>query len=57
MTAQTDQLTALLQDEGWICLGLAGNLRNYTFTSYTDATVTGAQINYGDQPAGYTASP
>jgi len=56
-TAQSDQLTALLQDEDWIRLGLAGNLRNYTFTSYTGATVTGAQINYGGQPAGYTASP
>jgi pullulanase len=56
-TTQSDQLTALLQDEDWIRLGLAGNLRNYTFTSYTGATVTGAQINYGGQPAGYTASP
>jgi pullulanase len=56
-TAQSDQLTALLQDEDWIRLGLAGNMRNYTFTSYTGATVTGAQINYGGQPAGYTASP
>lgn len=56
-TAQSDQLTTLLQDEDWIRLGLAGNLRNFTFTSYTGATVTGAQINYGGQPAGYTASP
>jgi pullulanase len=56
-TAHSDQLTALLQDEDWIRLGLAGNLRNFTFTSYTGATVTGAQINYGGQPAGYTASP
>jgi pullulanase len=56
-TAQSAQVTSLLQESDWIRLGLTGNLRNYTFTSYTGATVTGAQIDYGGQPAGYTASP
>ena len=56
-TAKSDQLTALLQYSDWIRVGLAGNLRDYTFTSYTGATVTGAQVNYSGQPTGYTATP
>lgn len=56
-TSMTDQVTALLQESDWIRLGLAGNLRDYSFTSYTGATVTGSQIDYGGQHAGYAASP
>ena len=56
-TSQTDQTTALLQSEDWIRVGLAGNLRDYSFTSYTGATVTGYQVIYGGQHTGYTASP
>ncbi len=56
-TPQSAQVTSLLQESDWIRLALAGNLRDYTFTSYTGATVKGSQIDYGGQPAGYTASP
>ncbi len=56
-TAQSDQVTSLLQEEDWVRLGLAGNLRDYTFTTYTGATVPGSQIDYGGQQAGYAASP
>ena len=56
-TAQIDQVTALLQESDLIRLGLAGNLRDFTFTAYTGAVVKGSQLDYGGQHAGYTASP
>ncbi len=56
-TSEGDQLTSLLQEEDWIRLGLAGNLRDYRFTTYTGATLPGSQIDYGGQQAGYAASP
>ena len=51
------QLSTLLEDTDWIEVGLAGNLRDWTFTDHTGTTVTGAQVNYNGQPAGYAASP
>jgi pullulanase len=51
------QLGTLLEYTDWIEVGLAGNLRDWTFTDHTGTTVTGAQVNYNGQPAGYTASP
>jgi pullulanase len=51
------QLGTLLENTDWIEVGLAGNLRDWTFTDHTGATVTGAQINYNGQATGYTASP
>jgi pullulanase len=56
-TAASAQLSTLLEYTDWIEVGLAGNLRDWTFTDHTGATVTGAQVNYNGQPAGYTASP
>lgn len=53
----TDQQNALLQEADWVRLGLAGNLRNFSFVDYQGNVVTGAQVNYFGQPAGYTASP
>ncbi len=41
----------------WILVGLTGNLRDYTLTDHTGATVTGAEVNYNMQPTGYTKSP
>jgi len=41
----------------WILVGLTGNLRDYTLTDHTGATVTGAEVNYNGQPTGYTKSP
>lgn len=52
-----NQLSTLLEETDWIEVGLAGNLRNWTFTDHTGSVVTGAQVNYNGQPAGYTASP
>src|SRR5436305_1088918 len=40
-TTPADQTTNLLQREDWIRVGLTGNLRDYTFTAYTGATVAG----------------
>jgi pullulanase len=51
------QLGTLLENTDWIEVGLAGNLRDWTFTDHTGATVTGAQVNYNGQATGYTASP
>jgi pullulanase len=56
-TASSAQLSTLLEYTDWIEVGLAGNLRDWTFTDHTGATVTGAQVNYNGQPAGYAASP
>ena len=55
--AATDQQNALLQYSDWIRVGLTGNLRDYTFTSASGTTVTGAQVNYNGQPTGYTKTP
>jgi pullulanase-type alpha-1,6-glucosidase len=38
-------------------VGLAGNLRDYTFVDRTGATVTGADVDYNGSPAGYTLDP
>ena len=56
-TASSAQLGTLLEYTDWIEVGLAGNLRDWTFTDHTGATVTGAQVNYNGQATGYTASP
>ncbi len=56
-TAPLDQKTTLLHRSDWIRVGLTGNLRDYTFTDFTGATLTGAQLDYQGQPTGYTASP
>ena len=51
------QLNQLFQYADWIRVGLAGNLRDYSFTNRAGLTVTGAQVDYNGQPAGYTATP
>ena len=56
-TASIDQKSTLLHRSDWIRVGLAGNLRNYSFVDSTGATVTGAQVDYQGQPTGYTATP
>lgn len=56
-TALSDQLTNLNLEADWIRIGLAGNLRDFTFEDSTGATVKASQVIYGGQPAGYTASP
>jgi len=51
------QQAQLLQYTDWIEIGLAGNLRDYSFIDSAGATVTGAQVSYNGQPTGYTKSP
>ena len=52
-----DQKTTLNLEADWIRIGLAGNLRDFTFVDSTGATVKGSQVLYNSQPVGYTASP
>src|SRR5256714_11244893 len=51
------QKEKLLRYEDWIRLGLAGNLRDYRLTDRTGKIVSGAQVDYGGQPAAYAADP
>jgi len=59
----TDQGTAddlrarLLHDADLTRLGLVGNLADYAFVDATGATVTGRQVDYNGQPAGYAGRP
>ena len=56
-TPPAAQKSQLLQYADWIRVGLAGNLRDYSFTNSAGDTVTGAQVDYNGQPTGYTATP
>ena len=47
----------LLLHHDQIKVGLAGNLRDYEFVDRTGATVTGADVDYNGQPAGYAGDP
>ncbi len=51
------QQEKLLQYMDWLRLGLAGNLRDYRFVNHKGETVSGAQVDYGGQPAAYAADP
>jgi pullulanase len=51
------QQSQLLQYSDWILVGLAGNLRDYSFIDSAGATVTGKQVSYNGQPTGYTQTP
>ncbi|MEV4624580.1 pullulanase-type alpha-1,6-glucosidase [Asanoa sp. NPDC049573] len=52
-----EQRDRLLLQQDQIKVGLAGNLRSYRFPSRTGAVVSGAEVDYNGQPAGYAASP
>ena len=56
-TPTAAQLSQLLQAADWIRVGLTGNLRDYTFINGAGNLVSGAQVDYNGQPAGYTATP
>ncbi|WP_291380505.1 pullulanase-type alpha-1,6-glucosidase [Demequina sp.] len=51
------QLATLRHDEDLIKLGMAGNLRGFSFETSDGTVRTGAQIDYNGQPAGYADSP
>ncbi len=48
---------ALLHSTDLIRLGMAGNLSEFVLKTAQDAVVTGAELDYGGQPAGYSADP
>src|SRR5206468_11317785 len=52
-----DQRTELLQRADWIRAGLAGNLRDFAFETYTGETLQASRIPYFGRGVGYTASP
>jgi len=51
------QRQGLLLDMDRIRVGMAGNLRDYSFVDRTGATVTGKDVPYNGSPTGYTADP
>src|SRR5581483_1296983 len=52
-----DQQSNLLLESDWIRVGLAGNLRDFTFIDSSGNTVKGSDVKYNGQGVGYTASP
>jgi pullulanase-type alpha-1,6-glucosidase len=54
-TAQ--QLARAQHDGDLVRLGLAGNLRDFTFTTSDGQTHKGSEIDYNGQPAGYADEP
>jgi pullulanase-type alpha-1,6-glucosidase len=52
-----EQRDRLLRYMDWIRVGLTGNLAAYLLEDRTGAVVTGSQIDYNGQPAGYTQDP
>jgi pullulanase-type alpha-1,6-glucosidase len=52
-----EQRARLLHYHDLIKLGLAANLREYTFVDAAGATVKGSEVDYNGQPAGYAADP
>jgi pullulanase len=54
---EEEQRARLLLFEDQIRVGLAGNLRDYTFVSATGETVSGGDVLYNGSPAGYTLDP
>ena len=54
---QTPDLDSLLNGKDMIRLGLAGNLKDYSFTNYKGQQVVGSEVDYNGAPAGYTCSP
>ena len=52
-----EQRTRLLHYQDLIRLGLAANLRDFTFLDSTGQLVRGADVDYNGQPAGYAADP
>ena len=55
--SEDQQLSQLLTLSDQIRVGLAGNLRDYTFVNNEGEMVTGADVEYNGSPAGYTLDP
>jgi len=54
---QGDQLATLLLLADQVRVGMAGNLADYEFIDRNGNLVTGAEVDYNGQPAGYTQDP
>ncbi|MDO5495901.1 MAG: pullulanase-type alpha-1,6-glucosidase, partial [bacterium] len=52
-----DQLAALRHGQDLIRLGLAGNLKNYSFVTSQGIVQSGTSIDYNGQPAGFATHP
>ena len=52
-----EQRARLLHYQDLIKLGLAANLRDFRFVDSSGQTVTGSEVDYNGQPAGYAADP
>ena len=52
-----EQLARLLLQSDQIRVGMAGNLADYEFIDRNGNLVTGSQVDYNGQPAGYTEDP
>ncbi len=53
----TQQAAALAHATDLVQLGLAGNLRSFTFTDSSGEQVRGDQVDYNGSPAGYADAP
>lgn len=51
--AASDNLATALHLADLVRLGMAGNLKAFTFTDSQDHTITGAELDYNGQAAGY----
>ena len=51
------QRARLLAFQDLVKLGLAGNLRDYSFVDHTGSTIRGDQFDLGGEPAAYAGSP
>ncbi|MFI9796540.1 pullulanase-type alpha-1,6-glucosidase [Streptomyces sp. NPDC052302] len=54
---EAEQKARLLHYQDLIKVGLSGNLAAYRFTDTGGKEVTGAEVDYNGQPAGYAAAP
>ncbi|MDQ0760176.1 pullulanase-type alpha-1,6-glucosidase [Streptomyces canus] len=52
-----EQKARLLHYQDLIKVGLSGNLKQFTFTDTDGKEVTGSQVDYNGQPAGYADAP
>ncbi|MBZ0278849.1 MAG: pullulanase-type alpha-1,6-glucosidase, partial [Anaerolineae bacterium] len=52
-----EQAARMLLFADRIRVGLAGNLRDYTFIGASGETITGADVDYNGSPTGYTLDP
>jgi pullulanase-type alpha-1,6-glucosidase len=55
--SEAEQRARLLLMQDWLKVGLSGNLAGYAFVDRTGSLVTGGDVDYNGQRAGYTADP